>query len=329
MFARSPDCRDALQTFADGLQTMDLIDDVLSTLNLKGALYFRTDFSGAWGVAVPECKGAARFHLVIQGRCHVRLGTGETVTLGPGDLILIPAGRAHELSDEAGRETPPLESVLDDVGYAGEGVLVVGEGDPKASTQMVCGHFTFRSGADHPLLRALPGHLVFSAADRAREPILDETLRLITQRIFETRAGSKAAVVRLSEAAFIELIRASAAQHGDLAAILAAFEDRQIARALKCIHERASAPWTVESLAREAGMSRSRFAERFRDLLSLSPMAYLSEWRLQKALAMLDGARVSVQEIAAEAGYQSPAAFTRAFAGRFGVPPTEYRRALN
>jgi len=308
---------------------MDLIDDVLSTLNLKGALYFRTDFSGQWGVTVPEHKGAARFHLVIQGRCHVRIAAGERVILGPGDLILIPAGRPHELSDDWDRDTPALETVLVDTGYKGDGVLIVGEGDPKASTQMVCGHFTLRSGADHPLLRALPGHLVFSAADRAREPILDDTLRLITQRIFETRPGSKAAVVKLSEAAFIELIRASAAQHGDLAAILAAFEDRQIARALKCIHERSSAPWTVESLAREAGMSRSRFAERFRDLLGLSPMAYLSEWRLQKALAMLDSARISVQEIAAEAGYQSPAAFTRAFAGRFGIPPSEYRRTLN
>ncbi|MCB2113538.1 MAG: AraC family transcriptional regulator [Parvularculaceae bacterium] len=308
---------------------MDLIDDVLSTLNLKGALYFRTDFSGGWGVTVPEHKGAARFHLVIQGRCHVRLASGERIVLGPGDLVLIPGGRSHELSDDWGRETPPLETVLAEKGYKGEGVLIVGEGDPKASTQMVCGHFTFRSGADHPLLRALPSSLVFSAADRAREPILDDTLRLITQRIFETRPGSKAAVVKLSEAAFIELIRAHAAQHGDLAAILAAFEDRQIARALKCIHEQASAPWTVEGLARESGMSRSRFAERFRDLLGLSPMAYLSEWRLQKALAMLDGARISVQEIAAESGYQSPAAFTRAFAGRFGVPPSEYRRTLN
>ena len=308
---------------------MDLIDDILATLNLKGALYFRTDFSGDWGVMVPDHAGAARFHLVVQGCCHVKLSDGQEVTLGPGDLVLIPGGRSHALSDEAGRESPPLETVLENAGYDGDGVLIIGEGDDKASTQMVCGHFTFRNGADHPLLRALPDHLVFSAADRAREPLLDDTLRMITQRIFETRPGSMASVVKLSEAAFIELIRTSAARRGDLAAVMAAFEDRQIARALKSIHERSDMPWTVESLAQEAGMSRSRFAEQFRDLLGVAPMAYLSEWRLQKALAMLDDSRSSVQQIANASGYQSPAAFTRAFAGRFGVPPSEYRRTLN
>lgn len=308
---------------------MDLIDDILSTLNLKGAIYFRTDFSGPWGVTVPEHKGAARFHLVIQGLCRVRLAAGDEARLGPGDLILVPGGASHVLAGAAGAAAPPLETVLAEAGYAGEGVLILGAGDENAATQMVCGHFTFRNGADHPLLRALPASIVVTAAERAREPVLDETLRLITRRIFETRPGSMASVVKLSEAAFIELIRASVARRGDLAAVMAAFEDRQIARALKCIHERANAAWTVESLAREAGMSRSRFAERFRALLGAAPMAYLGEWRLQKALAMLDDTRASVQTIAVEAGYQSPAAFTRAFAGRFGVPPTEYRRSPN
>ena len=308
---------------------MDLIDDILATLNLKGALYFRTDFSGEWGVTVPEHCGAARFHLVIQGRCHVRIASGETVVLWPGDLILIPGGRSHQLCDADGRDAPPLESVLDALNYTGDGVLIAGEGDETASTQMVCGHFSFRNGADHPLLRALPSCLVFTAADRARAPLLDDTLRLITQRIFESRPGSMASVIKLSEAAFIELIRASAERQGDLATIMAAFEDRQISRALKSIHERAQSPWTVESLAQEAGMSRSRFAERFRGLLGVSPMAYLSEWRLQKALAMLDDSRASVQQIAVEAGYQSPAAFTRAFVTRFGAPPTEYRRTTH
>ena len=308
---------------------MDLIDDILSTLNLKGALYFRTDFSGPWGVTVPNHAGAARFHLVIQGRCHVELSSGEKATLGPGDLILIPAGRSHTLCGQESCDAPPLETVLSEHGYRGDGVLILGEGDRHSATQMVCGHFTFRNGADHPLLRALPNVLLLSAADRAREPLLDETLRLITQRIFETRPGSMASVVKLSEAAFIELVRTSAAEENNLSAIMAAFEDKQIARALKCIHEQANGAWTVETLAREAGMSRSRFAERFRALLGVAPMAYLSEWRLQKALAMLDDTRSSVQQIAVETGYQSPAAFTRAFAGRFGLPPTEYRRTLN
>ena len=307
---------------------MDILGDVFSTLRLRGALYFRTDLSGPFAVKVPELGRAARFHLVVQGVCLVRVGSGETVTLHAGDLILVPAGRDHTLSDAPCDAAPDLETVLSDAGYDGRGVLTVGDGDPAAATQMVCGHLTFRDGADHPLLRALPDSLVTRSADRAKEPWLDEILRLITRRIFLPTPGSEAAVIRLSEALFIELIRFSAQQHPAMASLIAAVEDPQIGRSLTAIHERADANWTVQSLAAEAGMSRSRFAERFRTLIGMSPMGYLSEWRLQKALAMLDESRCSVQQVAARTGYQSPAAFTRAFAAKFGAPPSEYRRQI-
>ena len=139
---------------------MDPLDDILSTLDLKGALYFRTHFTGDWSVRVPELHRAARFHLVVSGQCHVLVEDGEQLTLGPGDLVMIPAGRGHALSSDALADdtvaVPPLETVLQDVGYDGNGVLVVGKGDNRAATQMVCGHFTFRRGADHPFLQALP-----------------------------------------------------------------------------------------------------------------------------------------------------------------------------
>lgn len=305
----------------------DILTDIFATLSLKGALYFRTDFSGAWGVAVPNHHGAARFHLVVQGGVIVTLASGKTVRLGPGDLILIPAGAAHTLSDREDRAAPPLETVLADAGYDGGGVLALGDGDDAATTQLICGHFTFRDGADHPLLRALPDALITTAADRAREPWLDETLRLIARRIFEGAPGAEAAVTRLSEAVYIELMRLGLGASGDMVGVLAAMQDKQISRALKAMHAAPHEPWSVEKLAGEAAMSRSRFAERFRALLGVSPMGYLSEWRLQKALALLDQSRCSVQEVASRSGYQSPAAFTRAFAAKFGASPTEFRRA--
>ncbi len=305
---------------------MDVLNDILDTLNLKGVLYFRTDFSSPWSVTVPDLNQAARFHLVVQGHCHVQFSDNEEVDLGPGDMVLIPRGRSHILADAACQAAPPLETVLKTVGYKGDGVLVVGEGDPNATTQMVCGHFTFRSGADHPILRALPDYMVTSASIRAREPWLDEMLRLVVRRVFSDEMGSSAAVTRLSEIVFIELLRVGIGQSAELQSILAAFRDRQIGRALQLIHSRPAEPWTVESLAGEVGMSRSRFAERFSELLGTGPMAYLSDWRLQKALSLLDDCRCSVQQVAMQTGYQSPAAFSRAFSGKFGLPPTEYRR---
>ena len=307
---------------------MDVLNDILDTLDLKGALYFRTDFCAPWGVTVPELQQAARFHLVVQGNCHVTFPSGAEIDLGPGDLVLIPKGRSHILSDKSGAHAPPLETVLERAGFAGQGVLVWGEGSAHAATQMVCGHLSFRGGADHPLLRALPEYMLARAATRARTPLLDEMLRLVARTVFSGEIGSDAAVTRLSEIVFIELLRAGIAEDPQLGTMLEALRDKQIGRALELIHANPARPWTVEHLAAEIGMSRSRFADRFSSLMGVGPMAYLADWRLQKALALLDDSRCSVQQVATQTGYQSPAAFTRAFAGKFGLPPTEYRRAL-
>ena len=230
----------------------------------------------------------------------------ENEILGPGDLILIPAGRSHILSGEPTREAPPLETVLEQAGYAGDGVLVLGEGDASATTQMVCGHFNFRKGADHPILRALPDYLVTTASIRAKNPWLDDIIRLIARQMFSDQLGSSASVIRLSEVMFIELLRAGIEDGAISENLMQAFADDQIGRALEQIHARPTESWTVESLAHAVGMSRSRFADRFKELLGIGPMTYLSDWRLQKSLSLLDDSRCSVQQVATQTGYQSP-----------------------
>lgn len=305
---------------------MDILDDILDTLDLKGSLYFRTDFSPPWSVTVPPLGNAARFHLVMQGTCHVKVADETVVTLGPGDMILIPKGASHILSDKPVLIAPPLESVLADTGYTGEGVLAVGQGNPSASTQMVCGHFSFRPGAAHPLLEALPDYYVTTNSTRAKQPLIDESLRLIARRIFSESLGSEAAVKRLSEIVFIEVLRTGIIQDQRFTHMLDAFKDFRIGKALHLVHSRLAHPWTVDMLAREVAMSRSRFADRFKDLLGMGPMAYLAEWRLQKALSLLQDNRLSMQQIAGQIGYQSPAAFTRAFNAKFAISPTDYRK---
>ena len=307
---------------------MDILNDILDTLDLKGALYFRTDFSSPWSVTVPVLEQAARFHLVVQGHCTVSLPTENVVTLGPGDLILIPKGQTHIISDSPVDDAPPLERVLESVGYNGEGVLAVGEGDTNATTQLICGHFTFRKGADHPILTALPDHLLTTASMRARNPWLDTILRLISQQMFSGDIGSDASVRRLSEVMFIELLRMGIEERSDADSFLKGFQDPQVSQALELMHKQPTSPWTVQSLAKEVGMSRSRFADRFGELIGQGPMSYLSDWRLQKALSLLDKQGSSVQQVAEQTGYQSPAAFTRAFSGKFGLAPTKYRQAL-
>ncbi|MEP3890568.1 MAG: AraC family transcriptional regulator [Hellea sp.] len=305
---------------------MDLLSDILDTLNMRGVFYFQTSFGGKWGVTVPDYQQAARFHYVVQGQLHVQPSSGESLILGPGDLILIPHGRSHILSDSPCDTAPPLETVLSDVGYDGSGFLAVGEGFEHKKTKLICGHFSFREGADHPLLRSLPDYFVVTPSRRAANSMLDDVMRILLQQVFSKKDGTMASVTRLSEIMFIEILRVNLAENEAYSKIMNAFTDQKISQAISLIHAMPNDGWTVERLASEVGMSRSRFAHRFKELLSMGPMAYLSEWRLQKSLKLLDTSNVNIQQIASESGYKSAAAFTRAFSSQFGFSPTEYRQ---
>ena len=303
----------------------DLLSDVFETIRLKGTLYFRTDYSPPWAITVPAYEQAARFHFVIRGCCHVSFPSGSNIVLEQGDVVLIPRGRGHVIADRLGRAPAPLERVIQESGYDGKGAFVIGKSDPQATTQMVCGHLGFSQGADHPLLGALPEVILITQPDRGRYPLLDESLRLVARRALSDEIGAAASIARLSEVFFIEAVRASVERHPPLANVMTAMTDLHIGRALELVHKTPGDPWTVETLAKASGMSRSRFAERFTELVGVAPMAYVTEWRLQKALARLSSSKASVKEVAAQAGYQSAAAFARAFAQRFGIPPTDTR----
>lgn len=305
---------------------MDPLSDILDALNMKGTFYFRTSFAGRWGVTVPAYKQAARFHLVVQGQLCVRLPGGETIEIHPGDLILIPHGKAHVLSDRPTENAPPLETVMEQAGYDGSGFLAIGDDREHKKTKLICGHFSFRDGADHPLLRALPDYFIVTPAQRAENPMLEDVMQILLRQVFSRTEFSAASVTRLSETMFIEILRQNLVGDKGYDKIMSAFSDRKISRAISLIHENPNAGWTVAGLTQEVGMSRTRFAHRFKDLLNVGPMAYLSEWRLQKSLQMLVEPTLNVQQVALEAGYKSSAAFSRAFSTHFGCSPSEYRQ---
>ncbi|QUL38982.1 AraC family transcriptional regulator [Erythrobacter sp. JK5] len=304
---------------------MDLLSDILDSLSLQGQFYFSTCFSGPWSIGVPTHPAAIRFHYALQGECYVRAGDARPVHLRQGDMVLIPAGASHAISDTPERKPVELETVLQDAGYTGTGTLIIGEGCEHAATQLMCGHFSFADGSDHPLLRSLPDIIHVSASLRSSTFWLDEALRLMARQMADANPGSMAVVRRMSEIIFIETVRSSASQSPELAGLMEALSDPRISRAIAAMHRDVASHWTVEALASEAAMSRSRFAARFQELVGCGPLTYLAEWRLQKARGMLREGRISVQEVAGRIGYQSPAAFTRAFANMFGESPSSFR----
>ena len=315
---------------------LDLLSDILTRLSLRGTFYFRTSFTPPFGIQVPAFENVARFHFVQRGELKVYVtNTGETLRLKQGDLILIPHGAPHALlcNEVDPLDALPLEQVLQEAGYQGDGVLIYGGEDKSRDTQLLCGHFSFtgppgRQGTGHMLLDRLPPYILIQDYGEEAGAWIEATLRMIGSEIGSARIGGDLIALKLSEVLFAQAIRAHLEHQCPDDTALAGFADTRISRALTAFHQAPAQDWSVESLAREAGMSRTAFAQLFADKMETTPMQYLTDWRMQIACHGLTEARWNVADAAAEVGYASEAAFSRVFKKQVGMSPAAYR-AMN
>lgn len=307
---------------------LDLLSDILTRLSLKGTLYFRTSFTEPWGVRVPAFRNVARIHYVHRGEAQIRVdGSERTVALKQGDLVIVPHGRAHVLlcRHTGPEEALPLDDILARSGFPGHGTLVWGGEDSPQDTQLICGHFALAEGSRHILLDRLPPLIHLRGYGDDLGPWLEATLRVIGAEAGAARLGGDLIALKMSEAIFAQAIRAHIEQSAASGGSLAGFADPNIARALTAFHRAPAADWTVEKLAREAGLSRTRFAERFTSRISVTPMAYVTSWRMQIAREALAHRGLSVAETAEVSGYASESAFSRVFKKQIGVSPAAFR----
>lgn len=308
---------------------LDLLSDILTRLSLRGTLYFRTSFTEPWGVRVPAFSNVARFHYVHRGECVVRVeGHDEEARLAQGSLVLIPHGRAHTLTcrHSGPEEALPLDDVLARAGFKGYGTLVYGGPEPALETQLICGHFSIAPGSRHVLLDRLPPQVIISDYGAQAGGWLEATLRVIGAEAGGTRLGGDLIALKMSEAIFAQALRSyiEAAKAEDHA--LSGFADPRLARALDAFHRAPSATWTVAELAREAGMSRTALAQTFTAKLGVTPMQYVTSWRMQIAREALGKRGLGVSEVAELTGYSSESAFSRVFRKEVGVPPAAFRK---
>jgi len=302
---------------------MDVLSDVFRTLRVRSTLYFRTALHAPWGLEVPVEPRVARFHLVIDGACLIDADPGGRVLLQRGDLALVPNGARHALLSDAGATIVPLERALDETAFDGTTDLCYGGEGPR--TTLVCGHFAFADELSHPALATLPPLLHVSAADGHDLRWLDAATRMIGGETADRPPGWEVIVDRVAEIVFVHALRVRLA-NGEVPTPIAALADEHIARALSEIHAAPERPWSLEDLARSAGLSRTGFAVRFRELMGLPPMAYLTRWRLQRARRELVESSDPITDVAERACYASEAAFSRAFRRLYGTPPATYRR---
>lgn len=307
---------------------MDTLSKILDSLHFSGTFYFATNFHSPWSVEVPKYKNVARFHYVTQGTCWVRIeGEKEPQLLSSGDLIVIPHGARHILSDSSDRAPISLDEAFVQESYDGQGIFTIGEGLSPHETQLVCGHFEFLDLFTHPLITHLPSSIVKRESDGADFSWMKDTLRFLSHTAAVQNAGSSAIIKRLSEVIFIQAVSYWNTHLNTKKGFIAALNDQHLSNGLKAFHEDYAAKWTVESLAREASMSRSLFSERFKEYLDISPMQYVANWRMQSARLILTQSDLSLDGIAREVGYESAAAFGKAFKRMFNQNPGEYRKS--
>jgi AraC-like DNA-binding protein len=319
---------------------MDALSDVLKSVRLEGAFYLNAEFTAPWCIR-GECSVAsvrqrlagaeqvAFFHFLTEGGCKVRLTHGaEVIDVAAGDLILIPQDDRHLLGSDLQLAPMEADSLVATDGAADADFVQLRHGGGGAVTRFVCGYIACSRSVCRPLFEALPRVLRIPIGDGPAAALLRELLRMGVRESTAARPGAESMLAKLSELMFVEAMRRYAENlppggKGWLASV----RDAQIGRALALLHGDPGRAWTVDELAREVALSRSVLAERFAALVGEPPIQYLMRWRLALAAQTLRSGGDAIVRIAERSGYESEAAFSRAFKREFGRPPAAWRRA--
>jgi len=314
---------------------VDVLSEVLKVVKLQGALFYNGEFSSPWSFCSPPSHTVAPYvapdaghviiyHLVTAGRAYARLLDGERINLDAGDIVIFPHGDAHVL--ENGPATKAVDMAKELERISSQGVKLSRMGGGGEVTRFVCGFMACEPRLSHVFLSGLPPVFKVSIRNDASGRWLENSIRFSVNEADASRAGGEAVLAKLSEVLFVETLRAYIAHlPAEQTGWLAGARDSDVGKTLALMHRNPAHPWTIASLAKETGVSRSALAERFRHYLNEPPMAYLTRWRLQLGAQMLASTSYSVAQIASEVGYESEAAFNRAFKREFEAPPARFR----
>lgn len=304
---------------------LDSLGEALHFLRMSGMFYCRSEVTAPWGVALPAMKGSMMFHVVVSGRCWLEVAGAEDQLLEPGTFALMPHGEGHRLTNERGGPTVPLEEIVET--YESSCYSVLRHGGGGAPTTLICGAVRLDHPAARHLVTLLPSLIRVDPSDSPRMDWLQSTLRFMAAEAKELRPGGETVITRLADVLVVQALREwmeqdSSARTGWLGAL----RDPEVGRALGLIHREPTRAWTVASLASRVAMSRSAFSARFTKLVGEGPMHYLARWRMYVAHDSLREERPGLGELAARMGYQSEAAFSRAFKRFMGVSPGAVRK---
>jgi len=302
----------------------DVLGDVLQSIHLHSTLYCRAKMGAPWGFRVSG-REVASFHIVTGGSCWLTVeGMEEPVLLTEGDLVILPHGHAHTMTDHPKSPVTMLEDLKPKQPVAKNGIFYsMGQG---AVTTLVCGGLELEDYSTNPLYSILPAFIHMRSNDEYSFPWLQAIVELVRVEASVNRVEAETVITRLSELLFIQAVRAYIRTIGDRnVGWLGALKDPQIGQALALIQHQPGEAWTVGSLACRVSLSRSAFSAKFRQLVGEPPMQYITRVRLTKAAASLRTHPATLVEVATSVGYESEVAFSKAFKRYFGIAPGAYR----
>jgi AraC-like DNA-binding protein len=300
----------------------DLLADLLRSIRLRSADFSAMELDAPWGFSLSA--GGAAFHIIARGTCWLEVaGAVKSIQLSEGDHVILPRGDAHVIRDAP--TTQVADIVNCDDPSALKGFRARGNGP---HTRLICGCLRFANDATDPLLAILPPLLHFKQQTAHPAPWLATTVVKILEELESDRPGAEAVVTRLAELMFVQAVRGFFEQNADRvpSGWLAAVRDKHIGRALALMHAEPERAWTISSLADRVALSRSVLAAKFSQLVGEPPLRYLTRLRLNSAVLRLRSTEDGLKTIAAAAGYESVAAFAKAFKRHMGMTPGAYRK---
>jgi AraC-like DNA-binding protein len=317
---------------------MDALSEALHSVRMTGAIFFDAVCTAPWGFAVPPMERAAPllspgterligYHLVVEGKAFVRLKDAAEVPLAAGDIAIFPHGDPHTVTN--GAPTKLVDSGASLGGFLAGTLSTFRIDGGGEATRFVCGYFGCERHAARLFLNGLPAMIKINVRGDAAGEWLESSIRHLLSEAASGRPGRTVLLSKMAEALFIETLRRYMERlPPEQIGWLAGARDPVVGTALALLHRKPSHPWTVAELATEAGSSRAVVAKRFTRLLGEPPLTYLARWRLQLAARKLQTTRQTILQVASDVGYESEAAFNRAFKREFGVPPAQYRKTL-
>jgi AraC-like DNA-binding protein len=302
-------------------ETFNVLGDVLETLRFRGTIFFRSELAAPWGMSLQRM-GWPRFHIALTGGFFLGANDQEPVNVQESDIVMLPCGTSHWIADKPGRELVPSD-IAGEACELGNPLFQQGE----IVNRVMCGLVRFDPGSSHPVLDALPEVIHIASTDRAG-PIWS-VVKLIDAEMEKTRGHGSSIVDRLTEVLFLYLIHHYVETNEAATGFLAALRDRRVHRALTLIHREPEFDWTLATLGDRVGMSRATLLRRFQEVVGMSPMAYIMDWRIMKAHNLIKYTGLPLEQIAQSVGFASSRTLSRAFQRHYGCTPNEIRRSVS